>query len=290
MLKKLNKFSPKPHPMWLAVATLALSSIGACSNNTPKSTSQTASSPASTVTASAPAPAQSQAPASASVTPPAENNAQLQQTLATNLTKSGINAKILSVTPTSMPNMYWVKAEGLPAFFTDPTGQYIVQGDIIKVGGAKAEHITADLMAKDTKTALASIDKKDMIIFPAKGATKKVIYAFTDVDCGYCRKLHAEIEQINGLGIEVRYLPWPRSEQTFPIMESVWCSQDRNTALTQAKQGIPVNAPSCANPVRKIHELGLSLGVNGTPAIFSEDGHQLGGYLPPAEMAKALGI
>ncbi|WP_315040552.1 DsbC family protein [Faucicola mancuniensis] len=218
----------------------------------------------------------------------AKNDDKLQKTLSDNLAKSGINAKILSVTPTSMPNMFWVKAEGLPAFFTDNTGQYVLQGDIIKVGDAQPEHISAKLVAEGTKQTLASIDKKDMIIFPAKGKTQGVIYAFTDADCGYCRKLHSEIDQINGLGIEVRYLPWPRSEQTFPIMEAIWCSPDRQKAITQAKLGEPVNAPACENPVRRLHDLGVGLGINGTPAIFTESGQQIGGYLPPEQLLQAI--
>ena len=220
----------------------------------------------------------------------AVNDTQLKQKLSANLAKSGIEAKVLSVTPTPMPNMYWVKVEGLPAFFTDSTGQYIVQGDIIKVGSAKPVRVSEDLLAKDAKDAIATIDKKDMIIFPAKGKTKAVIDVFTDTDCPYCRKLHSEIEQINALGIEVRYLPWPRSEQTFPIMEAIWCSSDRKAAMTQAAQGMAVNSPQCANPVRKIHDLGISMGINGTPAIYDQNGRQLGGYLPAAELAKALNI
>ena len=220
----------------------------------------------------------------------AKNESQLQQLLAANLAKSGITAKITSVTATSMPNIYWVKAEGLPAFFTDVTGQYVVQGDIIKVGGAKPEHISANLQAQDAKASLASIDKKDMIIFPAKGQMKAAIYVFTDADCGYCRKFHSEIDEVNALGIEVRYLPWPRSEQTMPIMEKIWCSSDRKKALTDAKLGMPINAPTCSNPVRKIYELGANLGINGTPAVFDTEGHQLGGYVPPAELAQALNL
>lgn len=226
--------------------------------------------------------------ATSSSAPVAKNESQLQQMLAANLAKSGITAKITSVTATSMPNIYWVKAEGLLAFFTDVTGQYVVQGDIIKVGGAKPEHISANLQAQDAKASLASIDKKDMIIFPAKGQMKAAIYVFTDADCGYCRKLHSEIDEINALGIEVRYLPWPRSEQTMPIMEKIWCSSDRKKALTDAKLGMPINSPTCSNPVRKIYALGANLGINGTPAVFDTEGHQLGGYLPPAELAQAL--
>ena len=228
--------------------------------------------------------------ATSSSAPVAKNESQLQQMLAANLAKSGITAKITSVTATSMPNIYWVKAEGLPAFFTDVTGQYVVQGDIIKVGGAKPEHISANLQAQDAKASLATIDKKDMIIFPAKGQMKAAIYVFTDADCGYCRKFHSEIDEVNALGIEVRYLPWPRSEQTMPIMEKIWCSSDRKKALTDAKLGMPINAPTCSNPVRKIYELGANLGINGTPAVFDTEGHQLGGYLPPAELAQALNL
>ena len=228
--------------------------------------------------------------ATISSAPVAKNESQLQQMLAANLAKSGITAKITSVTATSMPNIYWVKAEGLPAFFTDATGQYVVQGDIIKVGGAKPEHISANLQAQDAKASLATIDKKDMIIFPAKGQTKAAIYVFTDADCGYCRKFHSEIDEMNALGIEVRYLPWPRNEQTMPIMEKIWCSSDRKKALTDAKLGMPINAPTCSNPVRKIYELGANLGINGTPAVFDTEGHQLGGYLPPTELAQALNL
>ena len=228
--------------------------------------------------------------ATSSSAPVAKNESQLQQMLAANLAKSGITAKITSVTATSMPNIYWVKAEGLPAFFTDATGQYVVQGDIIKVGGAKPEHISANLQAQDAKASLATIDKKDMIIFPAKGQTKAAIYVFTDADCGYCRKFHSEIDEVNALGIEVRYLPWPRSEQTMPIMEKIWCSSDRKKALTDAKLGLPINAPTCSNPVRKIYELGANLGINGTPAVFDTEGHQLGGYVPPTELAQALNL
>ena len=238
-----------------------------------------------------PANSESQKPeATSSSAPVAKNESQLQQLLAANLAKSGITAKITSVTATSMPNIYWVKAEGLPAFFTDATGQYVVQGDIIKVGGAKPEHISANLQAQDAKASLATIDKKDMIIFPAKGQMKAAIYVFTDADCGYCRKFHSEINDINTLGIEVRYLPWPRNEQTMPIMEKIWCSSDRKKALTDAKLGMPIDAPTCSNPVRKIYELGANLGINGTPAVFDTEGHQHGGYLPPAELAQALNL
>lgn len=218
------------------------------------------------------------------------NAADVVSALQANLKASGINETITSAVPTDMPGIYWVTAEGLPAFFADKSGKYIIQGQIVQVGDKTPVDISAALVAKSAKEKLAAVDKKDMVIFPATGETKAVIYVFTDADCGYCQKLHSEIKQTNDLGIEVRYLAWPRSEASVPKMEAIWCSKDRQAAMNQAKAGANVSAASCPNPVRKQLELGMALGVSGTPAVFTEDGRQLGGYLPSAQLAQALGI
>ena len=70
--------------------------------------------------------------------------------------------------------------------------------------------------------------------------------------------------------------------------EAVWCSKDRKDALTRAKAGETLPPGKCDNPVRTEMELGEQLGVNGTPAIFLEDGTLLPGYIPPARLAAEL--
>ena len=189
-----------------------------------------------------------------------------------------------------MAGIYCVTAEGLPSFFTDKAGKHIIQGQIIAVGAKAPVDISAALVASTAQEALKAVDKKDMVIYPAKGATKAVIYVFTDADCGYCRKLHGEMEDINARGIEVRYLAWPRSQESVPKMEAIWCSEDRKAAMDQGKTGANVQAPSCANPVQEQMALGARLGVRGTPAIFTEAGQQVGGYLPAAQLAEAVGV
>ena len=219
----------------------------------------------------------------------AGNDATVVKDLQANLKASGIEETITSAVPTDMDGIYWVTAEGLPSFFTDKAGKHIIQGQIIAVGDAAPVDISAALVASTAQEALKAVDKKDMVIYPAKGATKAVIYAFTDADCGYCRKLHSEMDDINARGIEVRYLAWPRSQESVPKMEAIWCSQDRKAAMDQAKIGANVQAPSCANPVQEHMALGSRLGVRGTPAVFTEAGQQVGGYLPAAELAQAVG-
>lgn len=270
-----DRFSRTTLSRFMMSALLVIVAAG-CSNNAADATSNSSVVNAATTKVS-----------SAKVA--ADNDPAVVEALQTNLTASGIEERIVSAVPTDMDGIYWVTAEGLPSFFTDKSGKHIIQGQIIAVGEAQPVDISAALTAKTAQEALKAVDKKEMIIYPAKGETKSVIYAFTDADCGYCRKLHEEMDDINARGIEVRYLAWPRSQESVPKMEAIWCSQDRNAAMNQAKMGADVQAPSCTNPVQEHMALGARLGVRGTPAVFTETGEQVGGYLPAAQLAEAVG-
>lgn len=216
----------------------------------------------------------------------AASDAAVVSALQENLKTSGVEETILSAVPTDMDGIYWATAEGLPSFFTDKSGKHIIQGQIIAVGDGAPVDISAALVANTAQKALQAVDKDELIIYPAKGETKAVVYSFTDADCPYCTKLHEEMADINARGIEVRYLAWPRSQASVPKMEAIWCSQDRHAAMNQAKMGANVQAPSCENPVAAHMALGARLGVRGTPAIFTESGQQIGGYLPAEQLAQ----
>ncbi|MEJ6068420.1 DsbC family protein [Psychrobacter sp. 16-Bac2893] len=270
-----DTFSRSPLTRVMSAALLVIVAAG-CSNNAADATSNTDlvnSSKSKTSTAAV----------------SKDSDAKVVKSLQANLKASGIEETILSAVPTDMTGIYWVTAEGLPSFFTDKAGKHIIQGQIIAVGAEAPVDISAALLASTAQEALKAVDKKDMVIYPAKGVTKAVVYAFTDADCGYCRKLHEEMDDINTRGIEVRYLAWPRSQESVPKMEAIWCSQDRKAAMNQGKAGADVQAPSCANPVQEQMALGAKLGVRGTPAIFTEAGQQVGGYLPAAQLAEAVG-
>ena len=264
-------FSRKPLSRMMMSALLVAIAAG-CSNNAADATSNTG--------------IVNSAEAKVSTAQVADNDAAVVKALQANLKASGIEEEIISAVPTDMDDIYWVTASGLPSFFTDKSGKHIIQGQIIAVGQDAPVDISGALVAKAAQDALKTVDKKDMVIYPAKGATKSVVYAFTDADCPYCTKLHEEMGDINARGIEVRYLAWPRSEGSIPKMEAIWCSEDRKAAMDQAKMGANVQAPSCNSPVKEQIELGMSLGVRGTPAIFTESGQQIGGYLPAAQLAQ----
>jgi len=173
-------------------------------------------------------------------------------------------------------------------YYATDDGKYIFQGSLIDLD------TRVDLSAQRLKGIrlglLKKVKEKDMIIFPA-ARQRHVITVFTDIDCGYCRKLHKEIKQYTSRGISVHYLSFPRTGLNTPSYykaEAVWCSKDRKDALTRAKLGEKVTAPKCDNPVRMEMQLGDELGVTGTPAIFLEDGTLLPGYVPAAKLAAEL--
>lgn len=221
------------------------------------------------------------------------NDHDTQQRLVSALEKhfktANINTKILTIKKTEVPNLFWVSLEGMGSVYATSDGQYIIQGDVIRLGEKQLHNVGESLQAGENKKRLATLKTEDLIVYPAQGGkAKHVIYVFTDSSCPYCHKLHEHLAEINAKGIEVRYIAWPRGEQFMPTMQAIWCSEDRKAAFDQAAQGLPVASAECKNPVRDQYQLGLNMGVNGTPAIYNVEGVYLGGYMTPDEIVKRL--
>ena len=130
-----------------------------------------------------------------------------------------------------------------------------------------------------------------MISFPPKTEKKHVMTVFTDIDCPYCVKLHNEIPQYEQLGIEVRYMLYPRSGPGTPSFKtaiSAWCAEDNAEALTKAKNREKIESLTCDNPVADHFATGQEVGVTGTPAIVFENGELMPGYRPAKDIAAML--
>jgi thiol:disulfide interchange protein DsbC len=187
-----------------------------------------------------------------------------------------------------VPGVYEV-AIGADTAYVSADGKYIFAGDLFEIDSRT--NLTEAKRSVSRSKLLAKIDEREAIVFGSASA-KHTITVFTDVECGYCRKLHGEIDELNKLGVRVRYLAYPRSgpgSEDWRKMEQVWCSSDRKTAITRAKQDQEVKSANCgATPVAKQFQLGDDLGVRGTPAIFTVDGDYIGGYLPPSALKQQL--
>ena len=199
---------------------------------------------------------------------------------------------IESATAAQMPGMITIELAGGALLYVSTDGRYLIAGDLYEVGDTLVNLAEEGRDAK-RKELIAGVSINDMAVFPAQGDRKAVITVFTDVDCTYCRKLHLEVPKMNQMGVEVRYLAYPRSGLDSPgydKMVTAWCSSNRGDAITRMKRGEALPPKTCNNPVAKEYELGHLAGLTGTPAIVLEDGRMLAGYVSAAELGEVLGI
>ena len=192
-----------------------------------------------------------------------------------------------SIQPAGFAGLYEVTFGARLVYITED-GRYLFQGKAIDL---ETRTPLTDRRVQELKQEkLASLDEKDMIVY-GDANSPHTITVFTDIDCGYCRKLHSEMDQYNERGIRVRYLAYPRAGLNSPsarVAESVWCAEDRNQAMDTAKRGGSVPVASCDSPVAEHYSLGRAFGISGTPVILFEDGEVVPGYVPPARLIKAL--
>lgn len=188
-----------------------------------------------------------------------------------------------------LPGFREVIAGGQLLYVSDD-GRYLMQGAVLDLEAQEDLMQSSPALMKHRVDLLKTVPSSERIVFAPPNA-KYTVSVFTDIECGYCRKLHSEIAELNKLGVAVEYLAFPRmglGSKDHKDMISVWCSSDRKRALTEAKSGKPVPAKDCKNPVTMEYNLGQRIGVTGTPAIYAPDGTQLGGYLPPQALRDAL--
>jgi thiol:disulfide interchange protein DsbC len=200
--------------------------------------------------------------------------------------------EIEGAAPSPISGLIAVQISGGSMLYATADGKYLIAGDLYEMGDTLVNLAEKERDQK-RKELIAGVSLSDMAVFPAVGHRKAVITVFTDVDCGYCRKLHLQVPAMNKMGVEVRYLAYPRSgvgSPSYDKLVTAWCSTNRQDAITRMKRGEELPPKTCDNPVAHEYELGQLAGLTGTPAIVLEDGRMLPGYLTADELGHVLGI
>lgn len=198
------------------------------------------------------------------------------------------NAKVEKIEPSPITG-YSQAIIGGQLVYVSNDGRYVLQGTLYDAD-AKLD-LTAARMSREHIARLDAYPADKRFVFKPKGAVKYRITVFTDIDCGYCRKMHQHIAEYNERGIQVDYLFFPRSgpgTASFDKAVSVWCAKERNQAFTDAKAGQNPAPLKCDNPITEQYQLGMAVGVDGTPAVYAPDGSKIGGYLTPDQLQAAL--
>ena len=210
-----------------------------------------------------------------------------ENTIKQALTKAMPSIKVDSIKPSEIKGLYEV-IMGTNIYYVSDDAKYLLQGRLVDL--ASRTDLTEAKLSGTRKLALEKLGTDKMIVFKPKIGKYKV-FVFTDIDCGYCRKLHSEIDQYLVQGISIQYLFFPRAgkgSDSYNKAVSVWCSDDRNAALTAAKKDQTLPAKTCVNPVDEHMQLAADFDVKGTPMIVTEKGNVFPGYLPAKQLVEAL--
>ncbi len=194
---------------------------------------------------------------------------------------------VKSIEKTPVPGLYEVMV-GPRIFYTSEDGRYFIQGSMIDL--ETRQDLTEIKVASARIQSIKEMGYDKMIRF-GPDMSKHEVFIFTDIDCGYCRKLHNQIDDYIKNGIAINYLFYPRAgigSESYDKAVSVWCADDQQDALTKSKSGVNLDKKTCDNPVKKHYELGQLLEARGTPLIVTSAGEKIPGYVDPAKLLTIL--
>jgi thiol:disulfide interchange protein DsbC len=209
-----------------------------------------------------------------------------------------VNAAVKSLMPDTAPSWLkpapiagmWEVALGSHIVYISEDGKHLLRGDILKLDGEGLENLTRPARNRARLGVVDGMGESNLIVFTPNNA-QHTVTVFTDVDCGYCAKMHSEMQTYLDAGIRVRYAAFPRAgvgSDSYRKMVSVWCSDDQQTAMTMSKAGQEVVSKSCTNPVAEQYDVGQLVGVRGTPTIVLETGGLVPGYLPASRLLQTI--
>jgi len=197
------------------------------------------------------------------------------------------SATDIAISETPIEGVLMVQVSGDIVYAT-ADGKYLIQGRVIDL--ETREDLTEGAKADIRKQFMAQMDTQSQITFSPEDPTYELT-VFTDIDCGYCRKLHAQVDEYNEAGIAIHYMAFPRAgigSRSYEKAVSVWCADDPQEAMTQAKAGEDLEPVQCDNPIAEQYQLGQAMGVSGTPALLTPDGQLIPGYVPPDQLRQRL--
>ena len=207
----------------------------------------------------------------------------------------GANNQVLDIKPAALEGFYVATMQDYSVLYISDDRRWIIRGDLIEIKHEPELSLIAHTdrhIGSMRETQLNALSTEDVIAFaPPFESPKAVVHVFTDTTCGYCQKLHAEMADYHGKGIEIRYLAFPRAgidSEPYSAMVSAWCSDTPHNALTQLKLGAEIESKTCANPVADQYRLGRLFGLRGTPLLVLSNGKTIGGYVNADELEEIL--
>jgi len=212
----------------------------------------------------------------------------VEDTIATNVQKHLGDFEISSITESVIPGLYELVSGGT-IFYVNPEGSVFIEGNMIDL--ERRVNLTEEKLGRLHMSMIATMDEDDMLVYEPENPSGRWITVFTDISCGYCQKLHREMDTYLDAGVSVRYLMFPRAGMETPAaqaLESVWCNADPQAAMTTAKSGGQIEPMRCDNPIEEHVALAQQVGLRGTPLIYLDTGDRIPGYRDAASVVDMI--
>ena len=217
---------------------------------------------------------------------------QDQESLIINLEK--VIPEELSITSfikSDLESFYEVELSDGTFFYYSNDGEHLFLGDLFRIEKDNLLNLSYAREKEKVLSVLSDLDKNSAIKFSSQDK-KHEVFIFTDVDCGYCRKFHSQIQSYLDLGIEVNYLSFPReglNSKTAKKLVTAWCSDDKQVAITELKNGKELPFQNCdSNPIEEHYNLARRIGITGTPTIITKAGISIPGLMEANELMEYL--
>ena len=211
-------------------------------------------------------------------------HAQQEQQLKIEIQKKlGANAKVKSVSPAPVSGLYEVLV-GNDIFYTDTSGKYLIQGEIIELASGK--NITEQRQADLNRIKWSELTPANAIK-NVRGNGSRQLAVFSDPNCGYCKRLEKSLQQLDNVTIYTYLIPIlsPDSAQK---SKQIWCSSDpyKNYIDWMVNGIAPSGKGECSTPLDKNMAFAKTYGITGTPTLFFTDGSRFPGAVQITDIEK----
>jgi thiol:disulfide interchange protein DsbC len=202
------------------------------------------------------------------------------------------NAKVINVGPSPVEGLWEVMLQvgnKKGVVYIDSSKKYIVSGAIIDAKSKK--NITAERFAEMNKVDFSKIPLDDAVVMGDPGAKFRAVI-FTDPDCPYCAKMHAEMKKVvekrKDIVFFVKMLPLPMHPDAGWKAKSIICKKSVKLLEDNFAKKKIEKVECDTKAVEANTQLASELGINGTPAMVLQDGRVMPGYKEADALIKII--
>jgi thiol:disulfide interchange protein DsbC len=113
--------------------------------------------------------------------------------------------KIMSISKTPINGLYEVLLEDNDIFYTDASGNHLVQGSLIDTRTKR--NLTEERSDKLNAIAFGSLPIKDAITI-VRGNGQRKLAVFEDPNCGYCKRFERDLQKVDNITVYLFSTPF----------------------------------------------------------------------------------